>query len=295
LHDALKADERVILDQVGLFADGTAVRQVGKENFRIARETVDEVILVDTDEICAAVMDIFDDTRCIAEPSGALAVAGVKKYIERNCIRGQEFAVINSGANVNFDRLRHIAERAELGEKREVLFAATIEEAAGSFQRFCQALADRSVTEFNYRYADSGSAQVFVGIQTQGGSSERGVLFNTLEQAGYALVDFTDNEAAKSHVRYMVGGHAQHVRDERLYRFEFPERPGALLRFLTRMGERWNISLFHYRNHGAAYGRVLLGAQVKKDEIVEFHGFLKALGYVFCDETDNPAYRLFLS
>ena len=295
LHDALKADERVILDQVGLFADGTAVRQVGKENFRIARETVDEVILVDTDEICAAVMDIFDDTRCIAEPSGALAVAGVKKYIEKNCITEQEFVVINSGANVNFDRLRHIAERAELGEKREVLFAATIEEKAGSFQRFCQILAERSVTEFNYRYADSGSAQVFVGIQTQGGSSERGVLFNTLEQAGYALVDFTDNEAAKSHVRYMVGGHAQHVQDERLYRFEFPERPGALLRFLTRMGERWNISLFHYRNHGAAYGRVLLGAQVKEDEIVEFHGFLKALGYVFCDETDNPAYRLFLS
>lgn len=295
LHDALKADDRVILDQVGLFADGTAVRQVGKENFRIARETVDEVILVDTDEICAAVMDIFDDTRCIAEPSGTLAVAGVKKYIEMNSITGQEFAVINSGANVNFDRLRHIAERAELGEKREVLFAATIEEEAGSFQRFCQVLADRSVTEFNYRYADSGSAQVFVGIQTQGGSSERGVLFNSLEQAGYALVDFTDNEAAKSHVRYMVGGHAQHVRDERLYRFEFPERPGALLRFLTRMGERWNISLFHYRNHGAAYGRVLLGAQVKEDEIDEFHGFLKALGYVFCDETDNPAYRLFLS
>jgi len=295
LHDALQAGERVILDQVGLFADGTAVRQVGKENFRIARETVDEVILVDTDEICAAVMDIFDDTRCIAEPSGALAVAGVKKYIERNNITDQDFAVINSGANVNFDRLRHIAERADLGEKREVLFAATIEEEAGSFQRFCQVLSDRSVTEFNYRYADSGSAQVFVGIQTQGGSSERGVLFNTLEQAGYALVDFTDNEAAKSHVRYMVGGHAQFVLDERLYRFEFPERPGALLRFLTRMGERWNISLFHYRNHGAAYGRVLLGAQVKEDEIDEFHGFLKALGYVFCDETDNPAYRLFLS
>lgn len=295
LHDALKADERIILDQVGLFADGTAVKQVGVENFRIARETVDEVILVDSDEICAAVMDIFDDTRSIAEPSGALAVAGVKKYIEREKLVGQQFAVINSGANVNFDRLRHIAERAELGEKREVLFAATINEEPGSFQQFCQALAGRSVTEFNYRYADDRRAHVFVGLQTEGGMKERKTLFDSLNQAGYELVDFTDNETAKLHVRYMVGGHAKDVQNERLYRFEFPERPGALLRFLTRMGQRWNISLFHYRNHGAAYGRVLAGVQVTDDENEEFQGFLTALGYVFWEETENPAYQLFLS
>lgn len=295
LHDALKADERIILDQVGLFADGTAVRQVGAENFRIARETVDEVILVDSDEICAAVMDIFNDTRSIAEPSGALAVAGAKKYIEREKVTDQQFAVINSGANVNFDRLRHIAERAELGEKREVLFAATVDEQPGSFQQFCQALAGRSVTEFNYRYADESNAQVFVGLQTEGVAGERESLFTSLEQAGYEVVDFTDNETAKLHVRYMVGGHAKDVDDERLYRFEFPERPGALLRFLTRMGQRWNISLFHYRNHGAAYGRVLVGVQITEDENEAFQRFSKALGYVFCDETDNPAYQLFLS
>jgi len=295
LHDALKADERIILDQVGLFADGTAVKQVGVENFRIARETVDEVVLVDSDEICAAIMDIFDDTRSIAEPSGALAVAGAKKYIERDKLSNQQFAVINSGANVNFDRLRHIAERAELGERREVLFAATIDEQPGSFQQFCQTLAGRSVTEFNYRYSDDNNAQVFVGLQTEGGATERETLFNSLEQAGYALVDLTDNEAAKLHVRYMVGGHAKEVQDERLYRFEFPERPGALLRFLTRMGQRWNISLFHYRNHGAAYGRVLAGVQVTEEENEEFQSFLTTLGYAFWEETDNPAYQLFLS
>jgi len=295
LHDALLADERIILDQVGLFADGTAVRQVGKENFRIARETVDEVILVDSDEICAAIMDIFDDTRSIAEPSGALAVAGVKKYIERENIQDQQFAVINSGANVNFDRLRHIAERADLGEKREVLFAATIAETPGSFQAFCQALAGRSVTEFNYRYADDSDAQVFVGLRTDGGRAERDVLFESLKQEGYAVVDFTDNEMAKLHVRYMVGGHATKAADERLYRFEFPERPGALLRFLTRMGQRWNISLFHYRNHGAAYGRVLAGVQVPELERDAFQSFIEALGYQCWEETENPAYQLFLA
>lgn len=295
LHDALLADERITLDQVGLFADGTAVRQVGKENFRIARETVDEVILVDSDEICAAIMDIFDDTRAIAEPSGALATAGVKKYIQREGTQGKQFAVINSGANVNFDRLRHIAERADLGEKREVLFAATIAETPGSFQAFCQILAGRSVTEFNYRYADDNEAQVFVGLQTDGGEAERDVLFSSLKHAGYTIVDFTDNEMAKLHVRYMVGGHASKVEDERLYRFEFPERPGALLRFLTRMGQRWNISLFHYRNHGAAYGRVLAGVQVPELERDAFQSFIKELGYQCWEETDNPAYQLFLA
>lgn len=295
LHDALLADERIILEQVGLFADGTAVRQVGKENFRIARETVDEVILVDTDEICAAIMDIFNDTRSIAEPSGALAVAGVKKYIEREGVKGKQFAVINSGANVNFDRLRHIAERADLGEKQEVLFAATIPEVPGSFQAFCQALAGRSVTEFNYRYADNADAQVFVGLRTDGGLAERDVLFESLKQSDYAIIDFTDNEMAKTHVRYMVGGHASQAKDERLYRFEFPERPGALLRFLTRMGQRWNISVFHYRNHGAAYGRVLVGVQVPELERDSFQNFIAALGYQCWEETDNPAYQLFLA
>ena len=294
LKAALDADERVVLNQVGLFADGTAVRQVGAEPFRIARETVDEVILVDSDEICAAIMDIFDDTRSIAEPSGALAVAGVKKYIARENIANKHIVVIDSGANINFDRLRHVAERAELGERREVLFATTIDENPGSFQRFCQILSEYGITEFNYRYADNSDAQVFVGLQIDGGDTERQVLFDSLNQADYQWVDFTDNEMAKLHVRYMVGGHAPQVKNERLYRFEFPERPGALLRFLTRMGQRWNISLFHYRNHGAAYGRVLVGVQVPDDEQNEFQGFLDALGYVYWQETDNPAYDLFL-
>ncbi|MCL4132314.1 UNVERIFIED_CONTAM: hypothetical protein GTU68_001457 [Idotea baltica] len=295
LHDALLADERIVLDKVGLFADGTAVKQVGKENFRIARETVDEVILVDSDEICAAIMDIFEDTRSIAEPSGALSVAGVKKYIERDGVTQQQFVTINSGANVNFDRLRHIAERADLGEKREVLFAATINETPGSFQAFCQALAGRSVTEFNYRYADDTEAQVFVGLRTDGGRADRDTLFESLEEGGYAIVDFTNNEMAKLHVRYMVGGHANHVKEERLYRFEFPEKPGALLRFLTRIGQRWNISLFHYRNHGAAYGRVLVGVQVPELESDDFQNFISALGYECWEETANPAYQLFLA
>ena len=294
LYHALAANERVILDQVGLFADGTAVRQIGEEPFRIARETVDEVVLVDSDEICAAIMDIFDDTRSIAEPSGALAVAGAKKYIANNGVVGQHFVAIDSGANINFDRLRHVAERAELGERREVLFAATINEEAGSFQQFCQLLSEQSITEFNYRYADNNKAQVFVGLQLDGGDKVRQALFDSLDLAGYQWVDFSDNEMAKLHIRYMVGGHAPQIENEKLYRFEFPERPGALLRFLTRMGQRWNISLFHYRNHGAAYGRVLVGVQVADGEQNEFHQFLNELGYQYWQETDNPAYQLFL-
>jgi threonine dehydratase len=294
LKAALNAGERVVLDQVGLFADGTAVRQVGEEPFRVAQQTVDDVITVTSDELCAGIMDIFDDTRSIAEPSGALAVAGMKKYIEENKSSSQTFIVIDSGANINFDRLRHVAERAELGERREVLFAATIDETPGSFQQFCQLLADYSITEFNYRYADNGDAHVFVGLQLNGGEAARQTLFDSLTNANYSWVNFSDNEMAKLHVRHMVGGHAPQVENERLYRFEFPERPGALLRFLTRMGQRWNISLFHYRNHGAAYGRVLVGVQVPENEITEFQGFLDALGYAYWDETDNLAYNLFL-
>lgn len=294
LKAALEADERVILDQVGLFADGTAVKQVGVEPFRIARETVDEVIVVDSDELCAAIMDIFDDTRSIAEPSGALAVAGAKKYIARENITAQNVVAIDSGANINFDRLRHVAERAELGERREVLFATTIDEEPGSFQRFCQLLSEYGITEFNYRYADNQKAHVFVGVRIDGGQDECQALFSSMDQAGYQWTDFSDNEMAKLHVRYMVGGHAPQVENEQLYRFEFPERPGALLRFLTRVGQRWNISLFHYRNHGAAYGRVLIGVQVVDSEQDDFQEFLDVLGYVYWQETDNPAYQLFL-
>ena len=294
LKAALEADERVILDQVGLFADGTAVKQVGAEPFRIARETVDEVIVVDSDELCAAIMDIFDDTRSIAEPSGALAVAGAKKYIARENITAQNVVAIDSGANINFDRLRHVAERAELGERREVLFATTIDEEPGSFQRFCQLLSVYGITEFNYRYADNQKAHVFVGVRIDGGQDECQALFSSMDQAGYQWTDFSDNEMAKLHVRYMVGGHAPQVENEQLYRFEFPERPGALLRFLTRVGQRWNISLFHYRNHGAAYGRVLIGVQVVDSEQDYFQEFLDVLGYVYWQETDNPAYQLFL-
>ncbi|HBX60146.1 MAG TPA: threonine ammonia-lyase, biosynthetic, partial [Methylophaga sp.] len=294
LKAALDAGERVKLDQVGLFADGTAVRQVGEEPFRIAQKTVDHVVTVETDEICAAIMDVFDDTRSIAEPSGALSIAGAKKYIQQNGLYDKTMVVINSGANMNFDRLRHVAERAEIGERREVLFAATIDEQPGSFQRFCKTLAERGITEFNYRYADKQQAQVFVGVRMSGREEERQILFENLTQAGYQWIDFSDNEMAKLHVRYMVGGHAPQAENERLIRFEFPERPGALLRSLTHIGQRWNISLFHYRNHGAAYGRVLVGIQVAPEFNEEFQAFLDNLGYVHWLETDNPAYDLFL-
>ena len=294
LKAALENDERIVLEQVGLFADGTAVRQIGEEPFRILRDAVDEVITVDSDELCAAIMDIFDDTRSIAEPSGALAVAGAKKYISREAISNEHLVVIDSGANINFDRLRHVAERAELGERREVLFSTRIDEQPGSFQQFCQTLGDRGITEFNYRYADNTDAHVFVGVRINGGNDESETLFASLDEQGYQWTDFSDNEMAKLHVRYMVGGHAPQVENERLYRFEFPERPGALLRFLTRMGQRWNISLFHYRNHGAAYGRVLVGVQVDNNEQNDFHQFLDELGYNYWQETDNPAYELFL-
>jgi len=292
LERSLAAGRRVSLKQVGLFADGVAVRQVGKETFRLARKYVDEMVLVSTDEICAAIKDIFDDTRSVAEPAGALAVAGIKRYVAEHGIQDANLVAILSGANVNFDRLRHVSERAELGEQREALFAVRIPERPGSFLAFCRQLGRRSVTEFNYRYADQQAAQVFCGVELQE-PGEREVLRDRLLARGYEVVDLTDNETAKLHVRYMVGGHAPNARGERLFRFEFPERPGALLEFLKGLSRGWNISLFHYRNHGAAYGRVLMGIQLGDDEVKQFRSFLAQQGYAYWDETDNPAYRLF--
>ncbi len=295
LYEALRAKRRVVLDQVGIFADGVAVRQVGEEPFRIAQQCVDEVILVSTDEICAAIKDIFDDTRSIVEPAGALAVAGLKKYLARERLSGESLVAINSGANMNFDRLRHVAERAEIGEQREALIAVTIPERPGSFREFCEAIGHRSMTEFNYRYCDPRQAHVFAGVQMHDGPAEKEKLVAKLRAKGYPVLDMTDNEMAKMHIRYMVGGHSNNkVPDEILYRFEFPERPGALLHFLNRIGQRWNISLFHYRNHGAAYGRVLIGVQVPPAQREAFQGFLKEVGYRCYAEEDNPAYQLFL-
>jgi threonine dehydratase len=294
MYEALRQNKRVVLDQVGIFADGAAVRQVGKETFRLAREFVDEMLLVDTDEICAAIKDVFDDTRVLAEPAGALAVAGLKKYVQREGLNNGRFAAVLSGANMNFDRLRHVAERAEIGERREAVFAVTIPERPGSFRRFCKAIGKRGITEFNYRYSDDSDAHVFVGLKVERGDVEKQEVLERLAAEGYPILDMTDNEVAKLHLRHMVGGHASHVANESLYRFEFPERPGALMHFLTRMGADWNISLFHYRNHGAAYGRVLVGMQVPESDAERFRNFLEELGYAWWDESDNPAYPLFL-
>lgn len=293
LYSALAAGRRVELAQVGLFADGVAVRLIGEETFRVARERVDEVILVSTDEICAAIKDIFDDTRGIAEPAGALALAGLKRHVQATGLQGQSLVAIESGANINFDRLRHVAERAELGERREGLLAVEIPERPGSFLEFCRTLGKRQITEFNYRYADERRAQVFVGVELGRGDEERRELIARLEGKGFSVLDMSDNETAKLHIRYMVGGHAHGVSDEMLVRFEFPERPGALLNFLTGLGRRWNISLFHYRNHGAAYGRVLMGLQVPVGERPDCIQRLDQLGYRYWDETTNPACRIF--
>ena len=294
MYEALRSGERTVLSHVGIFADGVAVKQVGEETFRIAQRHVDEIILVNTDEICAAIKDIFDDTRSIAEPAGALAVAGLKKYVEREGVTAQRMVAIDSGANMNFGRLRHVAERAEVGERHEAILAVAIPERPGSFSEFCQRVGDRGITEFNYRYADATAAHVFVGIRLAQGDAERHEIVQCLKDALYPVIDMTDNEMAKLHVRYMVGGRAPLIEHERIYRFEFPERPGALLRFLDKMGRRWNISLFHYRNHGDAYGRVLVGVQVPPAEAVAFQDYLADLGYAYEDETGNPAYHLFL-
>jgi threonine dehydratase len=293
LYTSLQARRRVKLKQVGLFADGVAVRQVGKETFRLARKLVDEVVLVTTDEICAAIKDIYDDTRTMAEPAGALSVAGLKTYVKREGCQGKDLIAVVSGANINFDRLRHVAERAEFGERREALFAVQIPERPGSFLGFCRLIGKRSITEFNYRYSDAARAQIFVGIELSGGDEERLMLYQRFVEKGYSVVDMTDNETAKLHIRYMVGGHAQGLADENLIRFEFPERPGALLYFLSHLGKEWNISLFHYRNHGAAYGRVLMGIQIDVGEKSKLINRLNGLGYPYWDETENPAYRLF--
>ncbi len=293
LNQALKSRKRVLLEQVGLFADGVAVRQVGEEPFRLAQNLVDEVICVNTDEICAAIKDIFDDTRSVSEPAGALAIAGLKKYIEREKISNQTLVAIESGANINFDRLRYVAERAQVGEHREILLAVMIPELPGSFLNFCRILGDRSITEFNYRYFDQHEAQVFVGVSSIGLESDCQTLIQLLEKSGFKVTDMTANELAKEHIRYMVGGHAPRLLSEKIYSLQFPERPGALLKFLSGMGDRWNISLFHYRNHGAAFGKVLLGVQMSEQEQGIFQDSLELQGFSFQDETDNSAYQLF--
>ncbi|VAW68639.1 Threonine dehydratase biosynthetic [hydrothermal vent metagenome] len=294
LAAAMKKNRRVVLSQVGIFADGVAVKQIGRETWRVAKQLVDEVITVSTDEICAAIKDIFDDTRSIMEPAGALAVAGIKKYVEQTRASGQTLVAINSGANMNFDRLRHVSERAELGEHREGLIAVTIAEEPGSFLRFCRLIGKKGITEFNYRYSDDSRAHVFAGLQLAEGIAEFDELVEKLTDKGYPVLCMSDNEMAKLHVRHMVGGHANNIENEVLYRFEFPERPGALMNFLAQIGKRWNISLFHYRNHGAAYGRVLVGLQIPGGERKEIKNFLDELGYSWWDESQNEAYQMFL-
>ena len=293
MYEALRAGKRVRLERIGIFADGAAVAQAGEEPFRIARRQVDEILLVNSDEICAAVKDIFEETRAVPEPAGALALAGLKQYVAREQVRERNMVAVFSGANLNFDRLRHIAELAALGEHQEALFAATIPERPGSFRAFCHTVGSRQITEFNYRYATAREAHVFVGVHLENGIAEKENLLAKLQDKGYPVVDLSGNELAKMHVRHAIGGRAL-AENELLYRFEFPERVGALLHFLTRMSDRWNISLFHYRNHGAAYGRVMMGIQVPSGDRAEFQEFIDGLDIKYWEETDNPAYELFL-
>ncbi|HEX5768506.1 MAG TPA: threonine ammonia-lyase, biosynthetic [Burkholderiales bacterium] len=293
MQQSLRMKRRIRLDHVGLFADGVAVKEVGRETFRLCKALVDEMVLANTDAMCAAIKDVFEDTRVVLEPAGALAIAGAKAWVERRGVRGQTLVAIASGANTNFDRLRFIAEEAELGEHREAILAVTIPERPGSFRKFCALLGARNVTEFNYRIADSKDAHIFVGIEVQG-RNETARIVRNLRRHGLTTLDLSDNEMAKLHARHMVGGRAPFAKNELLYRFEFPERPGALMRFLEAMRGGWNISLFHYRNQGADYGRVLVGIQVPRNELGQFRTFLKKLGYPYADETRNPAYKLFL-
>jgi threonine dehydratase len=294
-YAARKAGRRVKLKEVGIFADGVAVKQIGKHTWSMIKDLVDDVVLVNTDQICAAIKDTYEDTRAICEPAGALSLAGLKKYVDEHDIRGQTLIAINCGANMNFDRLRHVSERAEIGEDREALLAVEIPERPGSFKRLCQLIGNRSITEFNYRYADSVTAHVFAGVQLTHGIEEKNRLIEKLNSKGYRVVDMTGNEVAKLHTRYMIGGQAgESTSDEVLYRFQFPDKPGALLNFLMKVGDRWNISLFHYRNHGSNFGRILMGFQVDKKDTREFNSFLKSLDIPYWEETDNDAYRLFL-
>lgn len=294
LAEALKAGQKVTLDEVGIFADGVAVKRIGEYPWEICKDYVDEVITVSTDEICAAIKDVFEDTRSIVEPAGALSVAGIKKYVQREGLMDENLAGVLSGANMNFDRLRYISERTEIGEKREAILAVTIPERPGSFKRFISALHKRSITEFNYRYASQADAHIFVGIQVKSNGQGRDDLVRELREAGYPVMDLTDDDLAKAHIRHMVGGHAPGVTNERVFQFQFPERPGALLKFLSSLGTRWNISMFHYRNHGAAYSRVLLGVQVEPDDLGDLTAMLAEVGFKYEDVTTNPAYELFL-
>ena len=295
MRDSLAAGEPVTLEHVGIFADGVAVRRVGDETFRLCRKYLDEIVTVDTDQICAAIQDIFEDTRVIVEPAGGLAVAGAKKLLATEGATNRSVVAINCGANVNFDRLRHIAERAAIGEQKEMLIAVEIPEQPGSFRRFCEAIGRRGITEFNYRYADVSKAHIFAGVQLSGGLAERRELVKKLGESGYPVEDLSDNEMAKLHVRYMVGGRSPGIANERLFRFEFPERPGALLDFLNAIGTNWNITLFHYRNHGSDYGRILAGIDVPRGDADELEAHLADLGYAHWEESDNPAYSMFLS
>ncbi|MDZ8070732.1 MAG: threonine ammonia-lyase, biosynthetic [Nostoc sp. DedQUE08] len=293
MSQSLKAGHRVRLSQVGLFADGVAVREVGEETFRLCQQYVDEIILVGTDDTCAAIKDVFEDTRSILEPAGALAIAAAKAYAEREQIEGQTLIAVACGANMNFDRLRFVAERAELGERREAIFAVTIPEERGSIRQFCECIGNRNLTEFNYRIADEKTAHIFVGVQIQN-RADAVKMVETFEAHGFETLDLTDDELTKLHLRHMVGGHSPLANNELLYRFEFPERPGALMKFVTSMSPDWNISLFHYRNNGSDYGRIVVGIQVPPHEMQEWQAFLDNLGYRYWDENKNPAYKLFL-
>lgn len=295
MHASIAAGEPVTLDHVGIFADGVAVRRVGDETFKLCKQILDDIVLVDTDQICAGIRDVFEDTRSIVEPAGALAIAGAKKYLAENKLEGGRYVVINCGANINFDRLRHIAERAAIGEQREMLIAVEIPETPGSFKSFCEILGRRSITEFNYRYSDTKKAHIFVGIELDFGIDERLQLINKLRSLQYPVADLSNNEVAKLHVRHMVGGNSANIENERLFRFEFPERPGALLDFLNAIGNNWNISLFHYRNHGSDFGRILAGIQVPESESGELEEHLTELGYTYWEESNNPAYTMFLA
>jgi len=295
LKAALDADKRVKLDEVGIFADGVAVGEIGEETFKLCREYIDEVVTVSTDEICAGVKDVFEATRVIAEPAGALALAGLKSYVRKHKISGQNLAAVVSGANTSFGRLRHISERTELGSEKEALFAVTIQETPGSFLKFCKSLGNASITEFNYRFSGRKKAHIFVGVELSDGEPSRKGILKSFAQSGIEVVDLTHDEMAKLHVRYMVGGHGNDVEDEYLYRVQFPEKPGALLKFLSALESDWNISLFHYRNHAAAYGRVLMGIQVPENERNQLESRLNTIEYPWCAEGENPAYKIFLS